>query len=590
MFNAFENLIQGLVGFTTSLATALIAFLVLLILIRRFRGRKQILFDPWSDLRPNADEVLGRSVGEMLLHRLGSISSIHENSIDQVEISNSYRDIPIVAQGLEDDMELLGSAQLGSAPGVITALFVFMLKAFPFLSPPTRLRGSIHMYGARYRLQAILQNYKHPVSKRRCNRLWEVETAKPETTDIPEVIEELGYRIYMDLLRERAFKSWECFREFTLGLGQHISFMDLGRPADDQGAESHYRMALGLEPQNQVVSYNLGVLIYTRFASEDSNEAALDFFRVALTAPNDHLRARANSAMANALLTRVHRFKAGDLEDLREALELAEHAVKLQPKLDAAAKAYAYAHHQIGEWLYKHSASAIDPRETLRTSEEHRYKALKGYERALKLNPAHYVAANNLSNLQLEWAKTTKEPRRRKELLVGAERAADKALRANPSFHLAHDNLGNVRLEQGDYSEALLAYQAALRFKPDYPEARNDIAALLLDSRYERASGNAGWESHLEALSMTADQGRREKLCEQFARRVEALRVDNALVPGFKADVSRDSPCVCSGLTTSPRANSEPTKNQDAAQDRFPSPGAPKRRPSWTAVKRRFEA
>jgi tetratricopeptide (TPR) repeat protein len=290
--------------------------------------------------------------------------------------------------------------------------------------------------------------------------------------------------------------------------------------------------------------------------------------------------------MANALLTRVHRFKAGNLEDLREALELAEHAANLQPNLDAAAKAYAYAHHQIGEWLYKNSASAVDPRGTLRASEEHRRKALKGYERALKLNPAHYVAANNLSNLQLEWAKTTKEPRRRRELLTGADRAADKALRANPGFHLAHDNLGNVRLEQGEYSEALLAYQAALRFKPDYPEALNDTAALLLDSRYERASGKAGWESHVEALSMTADQGRREKLCEQFTGRVQDLRVENALVSDFTAQLRRDSRCVCSGLPLRPSATALPARSQDAAQNRSRSPGAPERRPSRTADKR----
>lgn len=548
MFDSFDNVFQSFAGFTTALTIAVLVVLGVLVAIRRIRGRKQILFDPWSDLRPEPDEVLGRSIGEMLLHRLGTIQSVHERSVGQVEISNTYRDIPIFSQGLDEDLELLGSAELGSTPGAVTALFVFLLRAFPFLSPPTRLQGSIHLYDGRYRLQAILRNYKPSGSKSSTTRLWEVESAGESRGSIPAAVEELAYRIYLDLLHDQAFKSWSCFREFTIGVDRHINFMELGRPQDNRDAEQHYRAALALEKQNQVVGYNLGVLIYMRFESNRTNDEALDLFRSTLTAPNDRLRARANSAMANALITRVHRFSKkgeGRREDLEEALELAEDAVALQPGLDAAAKARAYAHHQLGEWIFLRSEGDAG---LAKQADHHRSEGLKGYQRALELNPNHFLAANNLANLLLEWAKS--EDRRRTELLAEAERWAGRALQISPGFHLAHDNIGNIRLEGGDYAGALRAFQTALRFKPDYPEANNDIALVHLDAGYPGSSAAEATRIHRVALGLTAEGSlrHREKLCGQMIDRALELRAGKRLVDGFAPDAASDPRCSCPGL------------------------------------------
>lgn len=547
MFDSFDNFIQTFAGFTSALTVALLVVLAVLVVIRRIRARRQLLFDPWSDLRPQPDEVLGRSVGEMLLHRLGTIQSIHESSIDQVEISNTYRDIPIFSQGLDEDLELLGSAELGSTPGAITALLVFVLRAFPFLSPPTRLRGSIHRYGERHRLQAILHNYPNPATGRRSNHLWEVQTADSVDGNIPEAVEELAYRIYLDLLRERAFKSWECFRDFTRGLGAHIRYMDLGKDLDGREAEKHYRAALNSEPQNHVVAYNLGVLIYMRYQSSRSNEEALDLFRRALTAPNDRLRARANSAMANAMLTRVHRFQEGGQPDLEEARYLADAALALQPDLDACAKASAYAHHQLGEWLHRNAERQPDPARARTEALDHLRRAREGYERTLRLNPAHFVAANNLANLQLEWSKLARDPAERRSLLEGAKLAAERALRISPGYHHAHDNLGNIRLELGDRSGALLAFQAALRFQPNYPEALNDIALVHLDTGYPAASAGQVREHHVAALALTAPESGRQraKLCAQLGARARALQAAGHLVSGVGPDLFVDPSCTC---------------------------------------------
>jgi tetratricopeptide (TPR) repeat protein len=546
MLDLIDGVVRGVARFATSLTAAVIVVLGLLVVVRRVKGRKQILFDPWDDLRPQPNETLGRSVGAMLLHRLGMIQSVHERSVKQVEISNTYRDIPIFSHGLDEDIEMLGSAQLGSTPGAITALFVLILRAFPFLSPPTRLKGSIHFYGNCHRLQATLLNYRHPVTHARTTRRWEVVSEGAEDLWTTEAIDELAHRIYLDMLRDEAFKSWECFREFTLGLGHHIDHMELGRDADRGLAEEHYRAALEREPGNHVVNYNLGVLVYWEFASRNSNEEALELFRRALSAPNERLRARANSAMANALLTRVHRFREGGAPDLEEALKLATEAVDLYANLDTVEKASGYAHHQLGEWLYAHADEEPDPQATRKLALTHLRRGREGYEKALELNPGHFVAANNLANLFLGWAAITKDPREKDHLLSRAAKAAESSLQTNPGYQHAHDNLGNIRLARGEYAEALEAFASALRFQPHYPEAKNDIALVYLDTRYAPAAADQVRSNHLAALLLTApdSERQRQKLCRQLVDRAWDLSAGGNLVAGFEAG-SGNSGCSC---------------------------------------------
>jgi tetratricopeptide (TPR) repeat protein len=254
--------------------------------------------------------------------------------------------------------------------------------------------------------------------------------------------------------------------------------------------------------------------------------------------------------MANTLLTGVHRFKVGRRPELEEALDLAMQAVALQPDLDAAAKALAFAHHQLGEWIHDHVDEEPDRKAAEASSMAHREKAREGYERALRLNPRHFVAANNLANLQFEWAKACADARQREELLAAAGRAAEKSLQISPGFHFAHDNLGNIRLERGEHLEALLAFQSALRFNPNYPEAHNDQAIVYLDARYGGADAPRACRHHLTALSLTAvnADGQRLKLCRQFMDRVRILQNAHHLVEGLILP-SEEPNCSCSRLS-----------------------------------------
>jgi len=295
---------------TLAVFLALVFIIVLLLAVHRIAGRKQILFDEWEDLRPDPEERVAQSVGSMVRHRLGTIQQLQERSVERVEVAYAL-DIPTFAQGLDVGVEMLGDVQMGSTPAVITALIVFIVQAFPFLSGRSRMNGSIHLHGTSRRLQANLVHYRHPVTGARCSRLWEVTTDPADDATLAQDADELAYRIYLDLLGDEVFKSWRCFREFCVGLAHHINYIDLGQDSERDQAADHYRAALAMERGNVIVSYNLGVLLYLHYESTDSNSAALELFRAAISAQNVDLRARADAAMANALVTRVHRFAGG---------------------------------------------------------------------------------------------------------------------------------------------------------------------------------------------------------------------------------------------------------------------------------------
>jgi len=174
--------------------------------------------------------------------------------------------------------------------------------------------------------------------------------------------------------------------------------------------------------------------------------------------------------------------------------------------------------------------------------------------RALKLNPQHYFAANNMANLLLEWAKVTEKPNRREQLLAEAASSAEHALQVNPSYHHGHDNLGNIRLEQGDYAKALLEYQAAMLYQPTYPEAMNDIGMLYLDNEFAVAKTADVIRCHQAALEMTSPEStqQRSKLCKRVVDRARLLQRQGRLVADFGLGIPTNPACECRQLWNVP--------------------------------------
>ena len=75
------------------------------------------------------------------------------------------------------------------------------------------------------------------------------------------------------------------------------------------------------------------------------------------------------------------------------------------------------------------------------------------------------------------------------------------ALRLRPAFAEAHNNLAAVLRALGRFGEATRHYQEALRVRPDYPEAHYNYAALLAG----RGSTGGAEEHYRQALALRPD-------------------------------------------------------------------------------------
>lgn len=102
--------------------------------------------------------------------------------------------------------------------------------------------------------------------------------------------------------------------------------------------------------------------------------------------------------------------------------------------------------------------------------------ALGEYQLALRLDPGNSVARGNLSVARFNQATLAAQAERMPEAIADLE----EALRLRPAFPEAQDNLGNALLAQGRLEEAVAHYREALRLKPDYPRAQCNLALALL--------------------------------------------------------------------------------------------------------------
>ena len=97
-------------------------------------------------------------------------------------------------------------------------------------------------------------------------------------------------------------------------------------------------------------------------------------------------------------------------------------------------------------------------------------EAIRHYEEALRLRPAHVNALVNLANL------LARMPGRQAAALNDYE----KALRLKPDYAEAHVYLANLlAMRLGRKDEALAHYEEALRLRPDLALAHNNLAMLL---------------------------------------------------------------------------------------------------------------
>lgn len=521
-------------GWLTNATSLVGLFVILVALVTYLRTRKSIVFEAWVNMVDGGSATMGRSVADLLLFKLRFVKRIHEQGARKLDTWQPSREMPAFRQTLDEDIRLLGSVELGKYGSVVSAIVMSLLRLVPMMFRPARLQGSIHRYGDQLRLLANMEPSGSMAKRMGAVHLWEATRDSANNHVLPDLVEELAYRIYLDLNSDDLFKSWQAFRAYTIGLAHYVSWIDLERDVDWYEAETQYKKALALENKNPAIQYNLALLKYLRWRGPDNIEA-IDLFRRALNTGNRSLNARARSGLASALAMQYSRFNVRDPRLLQEAIEHGRLAISFAPDIDSGHKAYALACHQWSEYLVKNDASKS------RDIESHRSLAIKHYRRAHELNPNHFMALNNLGNLFLEWAKVTKNQGERQARLNDAKREFERALRINPAYHHVHDNLGNVHLECKSYEEAEKCFRTALQYAPAYAEAANDLAMLLLEPSYRRRSPSEALAVHLQAVQMAKDSPtQREKLCEAFERQLRKL--------GKEGPPTQDSPAETQSL------------------------------------------
>ena len=342
-------------GFAEILSFTLIALVVVsFVLFISYKARKRIIFSPWVNRFDPNDTELGKSIADLLLFKLNYIKRTHVLSSSKESLWNTFQDIPSFRQNLDKEIDLLASLQLGNYGKIVSGIYSILFKIIPIFIKPASLSGSINSYGDKKAILHIsLDNYSPKKWFKYESLFWEIEKDALPKEKIPELIEEIAYRIYIDLSGGDLFKSWECFMYFTQGLRSYLNYIELNRQADLDDAESLYQKALEYELNNPVVKYNIGVLKYYQFQDKLNNEA-IECFRQAINCNDINLRARALCGMANAYGQKQTRFKTGksnSFETLIDAMEFANKALLLNNKLDSAYRALAYIYHQYAEAL-----------------------------------------------------------------------------------------------------------------------------------------------------------------------------------------------------------------------------------------------
>jgi tetratricopeptide (TPR) repeat protein len=107
-----------------------------------------------------------------------------------------------------------------------------------------------------------------------------------------------------------------------------------------------------------------------------------------------------------------------------------------------------------------------------------------------------------------------------------------KAIRVKPDYEVAHENLGNALLGQGKLADAVTAYREALRLKPDHAGLRNNVGLALdglgkseqaIDEFREAVRLAPGYtDAH---LNLAFALNRQRKFAQAIAEYREALRI-----------------------------------------------------------------
>jgi tetratricopeptide (TPR) repeat protein len=255
----------------------------------------------------------------------------------------------------------------------------------------------------------------------------------------------------------------------------------LRQMGDLPAASAHLRVALSIHPEDAAVHNDLGTVL----DGMGDLPAALEQYEAALRLAPDFAGAEYNLAESLARLGRTD-----------EAIVHYRGALRNAPRNVSA-------HYNLALTLAK--AGRLD-------------EARAGYMKALEIDPHHVGAQNNLGTLLIR---------------LGQPAAAIPYLEAvvavKADFPAAHYSLGKACAAAGQTREAAARYREALRLKPDWVVAMNDLAWLLATAPEENVRNGLQAVELAERVCALAGRGQAAPLATLAAAYAEAGQFTQAV-------------------------------------------------------------
>jgi hypothetical protein len=256
----FESVFNNATAIVYSVFVIFLFLTVIFTIIYLFFGTwKKIVFKTWVNRYAPGDSELGTSISDLLLFNLRNIKNIHDRSMSKGNLWNPYDDVPSFRRGLDPEIQLIASVELGNYGKFISGLVSILFNMVPLVFKPAEMNGSVNKFDDIILFLVTLDNYK--LSKKyknfefekknrilkffrrvvaifkksqEANMLWKIEKKidQKNPVNIPEIVEELAYNMYIDLTGSDLFKSWDCFKNYTIGLKHYLSFIELNRDSD----------------------------------------------------------------------------------------------------------------------------------------------------------------------------------------------------------------------------------------------------------------------------------------------------------------------------------------------------------------------
>lgn len=447
---AAKTFLDSLRDVTFSLAQALAVLMLLtfiVILVHWMSRRVGTAILPFENAT-GEDKYNGKAISDSLIAELQRIRQIH--LIGHEGIQPEELGLPNLApnnESLNEGIAEMGTVGVGETTVSIGRLLVTLKRMWPVGDPGSVITGSLQKYGDTFRLVARMEY--------RDIRAWEVHRKVESDDQLPELIQDLAYKIARDLSPDVSAKTWRGFKHFTEALDAYRRYTQTGRPEDLKGAQENCLAAAQAEQGYTILFallYNLGI---ATFEKADYAKAAELFRHATVLNPKD---ADAFSGLGASLEC---------LEQNEEAERAYRRATELNPK-------DAYPRHGLGN-VY----AAQD-----RTDE-----AIAEYKRAAELDPRYAYPHNSLGYLYRSLGR--------------ADQAAAEYQRAielepqNAAFHASLAGLYRKLSRQAEYEEHARIAREFMAEQSDYDRAwiesvcgNADKAIELLQQAIVRAPGD----------------------------------------------------------------------------------------------------